>query len=71
MKEERGCCWYILKWMEEPDEGDTGKRQAILGGLNCWMHGHNANVKLQFGADKLNGADEWTKTAIVQSQVFF
>jgi len=57
--------WY------EPDEGDQGKRQAILGGLNWWMHGHNVNVKLQFGADKLNGADEWTKTAIVQSQVFF
>ena len=57
--------WY------EPNEGDTGKRQAILGGLNCWTHGHNVNVKFQLGINKLNGADEWTKTAIVQSQVFF
>jgi hypothetical protein len=57
--------WY------EPDDGDQGKRQALLGGLNWWMHGHNANLKFQFGVDKLNGADEWTKTAIVQSQVFF
>ncbi len=57
--------WY------EPEEGDAGKRQAVLGGLNWWMHGHNVNLKFQFGADKLNGADEWTKTAIVQSQVFF
>jgi len=57
--------WY------EPDEGDNGKRQAILGGLNYWIHGHNVNIKFQFGIDKLNGADDWTKTAIVQSQVFF
>lgn len=57
--------WY------KPDEGDQGKRQAVLGGLNWWIYGHNVNIKLQFGVDKLNGADEWTKTAIVQSQVFF
>lgn len=55
----------------EPEDGDQGKRQAILGGLNWWIHGHNANFKLQFGVDKLNGADEWTKTAIIQSHVFF
>ncbi|MBE9569060.1 MAG: hypothetical protein IMF11_00400 [Proteobacteria bacterium] len=57
--------WY------EPNEGDTGKHQAVLGGFNWWIRGHNVNVKFQLGADKLNGADEWTKTAIVQSQVFF
>ena len=57
--------WY------KPDEGDQGKRQAILGGFNWWMHGHNVNLKFQLGTDKLNGVDEWTKTAIVQSQVFF
>jgi len=55
----------------EPKEGDTGKRQAILGGLNFWMHGHNSSLKFQFGGEKLNGADEWTKTVIVQSQVLF
>lgn len=54
-----------------PDSGDTGKRQEILGGVNWWIHGHNTNVKFQFGAQRLNGVDEWTKTAIVQSQVFF
>ena len=57
--------WYA------PDKGDTGKRQAILGGFNWWMRGFNSNLKFQLGAEKLNGADEWTKTAIVQSQVFF
>ena len=57
--------WY------EPDEGDAGKRQAIMGGLNCWAHGYNSNIKFQFGLEKLNAADEWTKTAIVQSQLFF
>jgi hypothetical protein len=59
-----------LEWYE-PEEGDVGKRQAVLGGLNWWMHGHNVNIKLQFGATKLNGADEWTKTGIVQSQLLF
>lgn len=54
-----------------PDEGDQGKRQALMGGLNWWIHGHNVNVKFQFGIDKTNGADNWTKTAIAQSQVFF
>ena len=55
----------------EPSEGDSGKRQAILGGLNFWMHGHNSSLKFQFGGEKLDGADEWTKTVIVQSQVLF
>jgi len=54
-----------------PNEGDQGKHQALLGGLNWWIHGHNVNVKFQFGIDKMNGADDWTKTAIAQSQVFF
>ena len=54
-----------------PNEGDQGKHQALLGGLNWWIHGHNVNVKFQFGIDKMNGADDWTKTAIDQSQVFF
>ncbi len=54
-----------------PTNGDTGKRLAILGGLNWWIHGHNVNLKFQFGSVKLNGSDEWTSTAIIQSQVFF
>ena len=57
--------WY------KPSEGDMGKRQEIMGGVNWWMKGHNANVKFQFGIQKLNGVDDWTKTAIAQSQVFF
>jgi hypothetical protein len=57
--------WY------SPNEGDAGKRQAILGGINWWMHGHNANIKFQFGTVNLEGADEWTKTAVIQGQVFF
>ncbi|MCD6161451.1 MAG: hypothetical protein J7K40_03440 [candidate division Zixibacteria bacterium] len=57
--------WYA------PDEGEQGKRQEFLGGLNWWIHGHNVNVKLQFGICKLNGTDDWTKTVIAQSQVFF
>jgi hypothetical protein len=54
-----------------PSEGDAGKRLAFLGGLNWWIHGHNANIKFQFGTEKLNGADGWTNTAIVQGQLFF
>jgi hypothetical protein len=57
--------WY------EPKDGDMGKREVILLGLNEWIHGHNASVKLQFGVQRLNGADEWTKTAIAQTQVLF
>ncbi len=54
-----------------PKTGDAGKRQEILGGVNWWIEGHNTNVKFQLGAQKLNGVGEWTKTAIVQSQLFF
>ncbi len=57
--------WYA------PSEGDVGKRQAILGGVNWWMHGHNVNLKFQFGSVNVNGADKWTKTADIQVQVFF
>jgi hypothetical protein len=57
--------WY------SPSEGDAGKRQAIMGGLNWWLHGHNANIKFQFGTQNLNGTDDWTKTAIIQGQLFF
>ena len=57
--------WY------SPSEGDFGKRQAIMGGLNWWMHGHNANIKLQFGTQSLNGSDDWTNTIIIQGHLFF
>jgi hypothetical protein len=55
----------------KPKEGDAGKRVVILGGLNWWLKGHNVNTKFQFGAEKLNGADEWTNTIIIQTQLFF
>ena len=54
-----------------PAEGDAGKRNTILGGVNWWIHGHNANIKFQFGTEKLHGADKWTNTAIIQGQIFF
>jgi len=54
-----------------PKDGDAGKRQAILGGLNWWINGHNASLKFQLGTEKLNGAEEWTKTGDIQVQVFF
>jgi len=57
--------WY------SPNEGNTGKRQAIMGGINWWIHGHNVNIKFQFGAENLNGTDNWTKTAAIQGHVFF
>ncbi len=57
--------WYA------PDKGDTGRLQTITGGLNWWMHGHNANLKFEFGAKKVDGGDEWIKTAIVQAQMLF
>jgi len=57
--------WY------SPSEGDAGKRLAFLGGLNWWIHGHNVNIKFQFGTEKLDGADDWANTAIVQGQLFF
>ena len=54
-----------------PADGNAGKRKAILGGINWWIHGHNTNIKFQFGTENLNGADTWTKTAVVQGQIFF
>jgi len=57
--------WY------SPSQGDPGKRKAILAGLNWWIQGHNVNIKFQFGTEKLNGADDWTQTAIVQGQLLF
>jgi len=57
--------WY------SPDEGNAGKRQAILGGINWWIHGHNVNIKFQIGTENLNGTDVWTKTAAIQGQIFF
>ncbi|MBN2246371.1 MAG: hypothetical protein JW755_11060 [Candidatus Aminicenantes bacterium] len=59
-----------IEWYS-PSEGDLGKRQAIMGGLNWWIQGHNANIKLQFGALNMNGSDDWTNTAIIQGQLFF
>jgi len=55
----------------KPKDGDAGKRQAVLGGLNWWIKGHNVSLKFQLGTEKLNGAEDWTKTGDVQVQVFF
>jgi len=57
--------WYF------PSEGDAGKRSAILAGLNWWIHGHNVNIKFQFGTEKVNGVDDWANTAIIQGQLLF
>lgn len=57
--------WY------SPKDGDAGKRQAILGGLNWWIKGHNINMKFQIGTLNMNGSENWTKTADVQVQVLF
>lgn len=54
-----------------PANGDMGRRRALLGGINWWLHGHTANLKFQYGAEKLNGGSGWVKTAIVQAQIAF
>lgn len=60
-----GIEWY------KPESGDKGKRVAILPGLNYWINGYSANVKAEFGLVKLNNAEKWDKTFIVQSQLAF
>jgi hypothetical protein len=54
-----------------PREGDAGRRLAPMGGLNWWIDGHAANLKLQVGAVQLDGADSWAPQAVLQSQVAF
>lgn len=59
-----------LEWYK-PESGDKGKRTGILPGINYWINGYSANIKAEFGLVKLNNADEWDKTFIVQSQIAF
>ncbi|MBN2800490.1 MAG: hypothetical protein JXX28_15220 [Deltaproteobacteria bacterium] len=57
--------------MVMPSEGDTGKRTAVLPGVNYWIDGHKASIKAQVGAVNANAAEDWTITGVVQSQIAF
>lgn len=54
----------------EPFDGDTGARLAIQPGLNYWINGHNASIKLQVGSVQTDRAG-WTTTAVAQGQIAF
>ena len=59
-----------LEWFA-PSDGDTGKRLSVLGGVNWWMDGHRSNLKLQFGGTKIDGSSDWSKTFVLQGQIFY
>ena len=46
---------------------------AVRGGLNFWIRKHAANIKLEFGAEKIGdlGVVPWSKTFTTQAQLFF
>ena len=58
-----------VEWFQ-PSEGDSGKRLAILPGVNWWIVGHKASLKLRFGAARLDGAG-WSEELLLQAQIGF
>jgi hypothetical protein len=55
----------------EPEEGDMGKREVVLVGLNYWFKGHATNFKIQFASEKLNNAEDASNKVLAQAQVKF
>jgi Phosphate-selective porin O and P len=54
----------------EPNE-DAGDHLGIYGGFNYYMLGHTTCFKVQFGASKNNGADDFSMGAKIQAQLVF
>ncbi len=61
-----------VDWFDATEStGDAGDTLAIYGGVNWWYMGHAANVKLQFGGSKKDGAEDFTLAALAQVQLLF
>jgi hypothetical protein len=51
-------------------EDDLGDYVAVAGGVNAWLSGHTASLKVQVGAESENGG-EWLANGILQAQLLF
>jgi hypothetical protein len=60
-----------VEWYDAAASDDVGERMAMMGGVNWWARGHNANLKFQVGAAQVDGADSWSTEAMLQSQFAF
>ncbi len=55
-----------------PENNDSlGDHLGIYGGMNFWVWGHSCNFKVQFGGNKVNGADDFGLEGRVQAQLLF
>jgi hypothetical protein len=53
----------------DADNGETNDATNILGGVNMFIKGHNANVKLQYG--RLDQAGDTKNVVTLQTQLLF
>jgi hypothetical protein len=51
-------------------EGDLGAYQAVAGGINAWLSGHTASLKMQIGAETEHGG-KWLANGTLQAQLMF
>ncbi len=50
---------------------DLGDLLGVYGGFNVWLFGHTTSLKIQFGANQANGADDWSMSGRLQAQLLF
>ena len=50
---------------------ELGDYMGIYGGFNYWLLGHSTAFKIQFGANKINDADDWVMAGSLQAQLIF
>lgn len=51
-------------------EGELGDYQAVAGGINAWLSGHTASLKMQIGAETEHGG-KWLANGTLQAQLMF
>ncbi len=56
---------------ESKHSADLGDLFGIYGGFNYWLFGHSTSFKIQFGANKANGAQDWNMSGRFQAQLLF
>ncbi len=50
--------------------GDFGDYQAVAGGINAWLSGHTASLKMKVGAETEHGS-KWLANGTLQAQLMF
>jgi hypothetical protein len=60
-----------VDYFDSSKTGDAGDYLGIYGGFNYWWFSHATSIKVQLGGSKINNADEFALTGIVQVQLLF